>query len=118
MDTKCDCLPRFVKVENSSRKDEGFSEAIAWKSAQKFFGFRFSSLFGQFQLSWVDDVWGDDRLSLPLNREMLFLIGDCFFGRSVVDGNVTLLECATFRQHVKKAIVITRVLFCYFQVFL
>jgi hypothetical protein len=27
-----------VKVENSSRKDEGFSEAIAWKSAQKFFG--------------------------------------------------------------------------------
>ena len=58
MDTKCDCLPRFVKVENSSRKDEGFSEAIAWKTPQKFFGFRFSLDYGGFWLSWVEDIWG------------------------------------------------------------
>jgi hypothetical protein len=64
MDTKCDCLPRFVKVENSSRKDEGFSEAIAWKSRQKFFGFCFSLVYGAFWWSWVEDIWGEGLWSL------------------------------------------------------
>ena len=90
MDTKCDCLPRFVQVENSSRKDEGFSEAIAWKTFQKFFGLEifFSGLIGS--------VERDSGHLGGLSAQLAFKLGNAtydwavfFGGRSVVDGKLS-----------------------------
>jgi hypothetical protein len=73
MDTKCDCLPRFVKVENSSRKDEGFSEAIAWKTPQKFFGWQI------FFFGLIGLVERDRRYLGGLSAQLAPELGNGFF---------------------------------------